>query len=105
MHSLLQLMAVLVVWGLLPACIYLFVQMHAYRATQKRGCLSKSHLREWRTRVPYVTPAWPRRAFMDTACQDEGVLWYVSTCREDALRQEVTTCAQRALRSSAHIQN
>jgi len=104
MHSLLQLFAVLVVWGLLPAGVYLFVQMHAYRATQKPARLAKQRLRAWRTHIAYVTPHWPKRAHMDTTA-DEGVLWYVSYAREDALRNEVTTSAQRALDSSTHIYN
>ena len=104
MDSLLQAIGAMIIWGLLPASLHVFIQLQMARTAHRRH-LAKRRLKEWRTRVPYVTPNWPRRAYMDTACQDEGVLWYVSTCREDALRQEVTTCAQRALNSAPHIHN
>jgi len=105
MHSFLHMVAALVVWGLLPAALHVFMQLQIAREATKRTCIARRRLREWRTRVPYVAPDWPKRAHMGTTCQCEATLWHISYARDDAFAQEVTRCAQRALDSSTHIYN
>lgn len=110
MHSLLHMIVALVIWGLFPASLHVFMQLQIAREAEKRTRLTKerlrkARLREWRARVPKVTRQWPREAHMGTICQCEATLWHISYARDDALAQEITTCAQRALNSAPHIHN
>ena len=109
MADLITLIAVLVVWGLIPASVHFVLQFLMRRETDKirRAHLERQRLWEWRTRIPYVTPDWPREAHMDTVAS-HTIYEHVHTAHEDAFAYEAMIVGQEAahaLRATSHIRN
>ena len=99
MHSLLQILVGILIWGLLPAGLHLMVMLQIAKNNERRRTLAKRE-------VQHVALQWPKEAHMDTQCTEHSTLWYIERAHPDALRQEVTTVAQRALSDpSTHIEN